>query len=74
MKKSTYLKETLILNSFSFEDKDPRFTRLKPVLSLKLHSKGLFYIRTMALAKDWVYSKRDECKSYILFQVITTKK
>ena len=31
-----YLKEILILNSFSFEDKDPRFTRLKPVLALRL--------------------------------------
>ena len=27
---------------FSFEDKDPRFTRLKPVLALRLFSKGLF--------------------------------
>ena len=27
-----YLKEILILNSFSFEEKDPRFTRLKPDL------------------------------------------
>ena len=41
-----YLKEILILNSFSFEDKDPRFTRLKPGLAL---SKGLFYIRAMGL-------------------------
>ena len=31
----------LILNSFSFEDKDPRFTRL----ALRLLIKGLFYIR-----------------------------
>ena len=38
----------LILNSFSFEDKDPRFTRLKPGLALRLLSKGLFYIRAMA--------------------------
>ena len=45
--KRHYLKEIIISNSFSFEDKDPRFTRLKPVLSLKLHSKGLFYIRAM---------------------------
>ena len=42
-----YLKEILILNSFSFEDKDPRFTRLKPVLVLRLLSKGLFYTRAM---------------------------
>ena len=38
-----YLKEILILNSFSFEDKDPRFTRLKPGLALGLLSKGLLY-------------------------------
>ena len=38
------LNEILILNSFSFEDKDPRFTRLKPVLALRLLKKGLFYI------------------------------
>ena len=42
-----YLKEILILNSFSFEDKDPRFTRLKPVLALRLLSKELFYVRVM---------------------------
>ena len=37
----------LILTLFSFEDKDPRFTRLKPGLALRLLSKGLFYIRAM---------------------------
>ena len=42
-----YLKEILILNSFSFEDKDPRLTRIKPGLALRLLSKGLFYIRAM---------------------------
>ena len=42
-----YLKEILILNSFSFEGKDPRFTRLKPGLALRLLSNGLFYIRAM---------------------------
>ena len=42
-----FLKEILILNSFSFEDKDPRFTRLKPGLALSLLIKGLFYIRAM---------------------------
>ena len=42
-----YLKEILILNSFSFEDNDPRFTRLKIGLALRLLSKGLFYIRAM---------------------------
>ena len=42
-----YLKEILILNSFSFEDKDPRFTRLKPNLALRSLSKGLFHIRAM---------------------------
>ena len=40
-----YLEEILILNSFSFEGKDPRFTRLKLGLALRLLSKGLFYIR-----------------------------
>ena len=40
-------KGILILNSFSFGDKDPRFTRLKPGLALRLLSKGLFYIRAM---------------------------
>ena len=34
-----YLKDVLILNSSSFEDKDPRFTRLKPGLALRLLSK-----------------------------------
>ena len=37
----------LILNSFSIEDKDPRFTRLKLGLALRLLSKRLFYIRAM---------------------------
>ena len=44
-----YLKEILILNSFSFEDKDPIFTRLKLGLALRLLSKGLFYIRAMII-------------------------
>ena len=35
------------MNSFSFEDKDPRFTKLKPGLALRLLIKGLFYIRAM---------------------------
>jgi hypothetical protein len=35
------------LNSFSFEEKDPIFARLKPGLALRLVSKGLFYIRAM---------------------------
>ena len=47
-----YLKEILILNSFSFEDKGKRFTRLKPGLALMLLSKGLFYIRDMAGSKE----------------------
>jgi hypothetical protein len=45
-----YLKEILILNSFSLEDKDP-ISRLKPGLALRLLSKGLFYIRAMAQLK-----------------------
>ena len=51
VKGGRYLKEILILNSFSFEHKDPRFTRLKSVLALRLLrqlSKGLCYIRAMA--------------------------
>ena len=39
VKGGRYLKEILILNSFSFEGKDPRFTRLKPGLALRLLSK-----------------------------------
>ena len=42
-----YLKEILILKSFSFEDKDPRFTRIKLGIALRFLSKGLFYIRAM---------------------------
>ena len=45
VKGGRYLKEILILNPFSFEEKDPRFTWLKPGLALRLLSKGLFYIR-----------------------------
>ena len=51
MKGGRYLKEILILNSFSFEDKDPRFTRLKPGVALRLLIKGLFYIRAMQSVK-----------------------
>ena len=51
LKGGHYLKEILILNSFSFEDKDPRFTRLKPDLALRLLSKGLLYIRAMVTIK-----------------------
>ena len=47
VKVGQYLKEMLILNSFTLEDKDPRWTRLKPGLALRLLSKGLFYIRAM---------------------------
>ena len=47
VKGGRYLKQILSLNSFSFEDKDPRLTRLKPVLALRLLSKGLFYIRAI---------------------------
>ena len=49
VKGGRYLKEVLILNSFSFEEKDPRFTRPKPFLALRLLSKGIFYIRAMDL-------------------------
>ena len=47
-----YLREILILNSFNLEDKDPRCTRLKPFLALRLLSKGLFYIRAMVHANQ----------------------
>ena len=47
--KGCYLKEMIILNRLSFQDKDPRFTRLKPGLALRLLSKGLFYIRVMGI-------------------------
>ena len=39
------------MNLYSFEDKDPRFARLKSGLALRLLNKGLFYIRAMALIK-----------------------
>ena len=42
-----YLKGILIFNLFSFEDKEPRITRVKPGLALRLLSKELFYIRAM---------------------------
>ena len=44
-----YLKEILIMNSFSFEGKNPRFTRLRPGVELRLLIKGLFYIRAMTM-------------------------
>ena len=47
-----YLKEIPIFNSFSFEGKDPRFTRLKLGLALRSLSKGLFYIRAMSKPKS----------------------
>ena len=52
LKERCYLKEILILNSFCFEDKDPRFTRLKPGLVLRLLSKGLFYTRAMVVGSN----------------------
>ena len=39
------------MNSFAFVDKDPRFTRVKSGLALRLHGKGLFYIRAMRNCK-----------------------
>ena len=47
------------MNSFSFEDKGPRFTKLKPSLALRLLSKGLFYIRAMLGIKR-INSNSDE--------------
>ena len=40
-----YLEEMLILNSFSFEDKDLKTS--KTGFALRLLGKGLFYIRAM---------------------------
>ena len=37
---------------YSFWDKDPRFTRLKPGLAVRLLCKGLFYIRAMVIGSD----------------------
>ena len=48
--KGRFLKKMLILNSFYFEDNDPRLTGLKLVLTLRLLSKELFYIRAMGFA------------------------
>ena len=47
VKRERYLKEILMLTSFSFEDKDPIFTTLKPSFARRLLNKGLFYIRAM---------------------------
>ena len=56
VKGGRYLKEILILNSFSFEDKDPRFARLKSGLALRLFSKRLFYIRAMTSGAVKIWS------------------
>ena len=53
-KGAPYLKEIIMLNSFSFEEKDPRFTRLKSGLALSLLSEGLFYIRAMPITKSYM--------------------
>ena len=45
------------MNSFSFEDKDPQLTRLKPGLALGLLRKGLFYERAMAMAITYIVSR-----------------
>ena len=52
----------LILSSFAFEEKDPRFTRLKPGLALKLLNKGLFYIRAMRKAIFLLFQGHDNRK------------
>ena len=57
-----YLKEILI---FSFEDKEPRFTRLKPDLALRLLSKGLFFIRAMQQTKMLVTCQRFDDLFYL---------
>ena len=46
------------MNSFSFEDKDPRFTRLKPGLAQRLLSKGLFYIKGLWKIGFFSYDRR----------------
>ena len=55
------------MNSFSFEDKDPRFTKAKAGLALRLFSEGLFYIRAMfvlmpnLIKKSWKVSSFEVC-------------
>ena len=39
------------MNSFCFEDKDPRIYKAKTSLALRFLSKGLFYIRAMPQTK-----------------------
>ena len=61
VKEGRYLKEILILNSFCFEDKDPRFTWPKSGLALRLLSQGLFYIRAMVyVLYGWPLYGRDK--------------
>ena len=48
------------MNSFFFEDKDPKFTKLKPGLALRLVNKGLFYIRAMPSEKIFL----DNCSHF----------
>ena len=50
IKVGQYLREILILNSFTLEDKDPICTR--PHLALMFLSKGQFYIRAMVHANQ----------------------
>ena len=57
VKGGCYLKEILILSSFSFEDKDPRIYKAKSRSCLRLLSKGLFYIRAVSYRKVTVVSK-----------------
>ena len=65
------------MNLFSFEDKDPRFTRLKSGLALRLLSKELFYIRAMydkihkPSNRVMVDSSTDPAASIIIIDAIT---
>ena len=81
VKGGRYLKEILILNSFSFEEKDSRFKRLKPGLALRLLSKELFYISAMVKHKfivhitHWLHKKdnKSAVNAKCLFYAIEIK-
>ena len=76
VKGGRYLREMLFLNSFSFEDKEPRFTRLKPDLALRLCSKGQFYIWAMYL-RFIIWTKiliTSHCVAHVLKALATMTK
>ena len=61
-----YLKEVLILNSFSFEGKDPRFTRLKPGFAVRLLQIKEYGLRTSG--EEIAFTARPKIKSQ--FQIL----